>query len=720
MSTALPPTGLLCELLRAPAATVICRPEPRFGWIFNDAAANAYQAGFQILAASTPALLAADAGDLWDSGIPQLASAWTTDSRSINVPYAGKPLVSDRAYHWKVRTWNAPLQVSPWSEPQAFRTGTLTGAHHTAGCRLVTREVAPVCVVRTAPDCTFVDFGRAAFATLKLRLSCPRAGQIVTVRLGEVAESAHAIARAPGGSRRYREVSLPLKKGVHDYLLALPPDARNTNRRQTPDTAVAILVQDDLPEVVPFRYAEITGLVQPAGRDEIRQVAMHHPFDDQAAAFVCSSRVLNDVWELCKYSMKATSFLGLYVDGDRERIPYETDAYINQLGHYCCDREFSMARRTHEHLIHNPNIPTEWILSSVLLAWADYEHTGDAASLAAYYPELQAKALVALARADGLISTVLKKPRLRVQQAVHLRRWMLDYVDWPQGERDHYDFRPVNTVINAFHFRAVTLLGRIAAVLGKPTDAAGYAAQAAKLQATMLATLRHPQTGLFVDGEDSTHSSLHANLFPLALGVVTGAAAEPVAAYLKSRGMACSVYAAHFLVEALYRAGEANAALALLTGTGERSWAHMVYEVGTTMSMEAWDNRFKPNQDWNHAWGAAPASLIPRWLMGVRPLEPGFGKLLIQPQPGSLAFADLRLPTIRGTVRVTVNQEPGRSFHVEVELPGNTTARVVVPRLGHLDTTVLVDGHRLAATPLGADRLAVDGLGSGRHTVHRG
>ena len=57
--------------------------------------------------------------------------------------------------------------------------------------------------------------------------------------------------------------------------------------------------------------------------------------------------ILNQVWDLCKYSIKATTFNGLYVDGDRERIPYEADAYLNQLSHYTTDREYAIGKTNH-------------------------------------------------------------------------------------------------------------------------------------------------------------------------------------------------------------------------------------------------------------------------------------------------------------------------------------------------------------------------------------
>jgi len=144
----------------------------------------------------------------------------------------------------------------------------------------------------------------------------------------------------------------------------------------------------------------------------------------------------------------------------------------------------------------------------------------------------------------------------------------------------------------------------------------------------------------------------------------------------------------------------------------------MVYKVGTTIALEAWDDRFKPNQDWNHAWGAAPASIIPRHLMGVRPLSPGFEQILVQPQPGGLEWAELTTPTIKGAVTVRFNQVPFRSLHLETVTPGNTTARVMIPDLGSDNPVVVVDGKRVLGRQ---DRefIVVEGIGSGLHTFER-
>jgi hypothetical protein len=183
----------------------------------------------------------------------------------------------------------------------------------------------------------------------------------------------------------------------------------------------------------------------------------------------------------------------------------------------------------------------------------------------------------------------------------------------------------------------------------------------------------------YTDGPGSRHTGIHANMFPLAFGLVPNQWVGKVADYIVGRGMACSVYGAQFLMDGLYRSGRACAALSLLTSRSDRSWGHMVYDVGTTMALEAWDTRYKPNQDWNHAWGAAPANLIPRWLVGVWPSSPGAETLRIAPQPAGLTFFKAKVPTIRGAVDVSFRQS-GTTADMSVTLPGNTSASVVLPR----------------------------------------
>jgi hypothetical protein len=91
---------------------------------------------------------------------------------------------------------------------------------------------------------------------------------------------------------------------------------------------------------------------------------------------------------------------------------------------------------------------------------------------------------------------------------------------------------------------------------------------------------------------------------------------------------------------------------------------------GSTITMEAWDMKYKPNSDWNHAWGAAPANIIPRYLWGIFPDEPGYSKAIIKPQLSTLKMSKITVPTIRGNIRAEF-QDKGKNKEFIITIPAN-------------------------------------------------
>ncbi len=116
------PTRLRCDYRSDPLG--IDSTAPRLDWIVSATAPSSRavtQSAYQILVASAPDLLAADAGDLWDSGK-------VTSNETNQISYGGKPLVSAQNVVWKVRVWDGKDQASPWSEPAHWTMGLLTDA----------------------------------------------------------------------------------------------------------------------------------------------------------------------------------------------------------------------------------------------------------------------------------------------------------------------------------------------------------------------------------------------------------------------------------------------------------------------------------------------------------------------------------------------------------------------------------------------------------------
>lgn len=501
---------------------------------------------------------------------------------------------------------------------------------------LVEREVRPVKTVRNAVGHAVVDFGRDAVGALEL--SGPEAGPYEIV-LGELLNGRGEVTNAyPKSTIRCYRVSGVKPAGRH--RVPLPGDVRN--RKVKAKGVSAIPLPERIGIVAPFRYVEIVRGPQMT----LRQLAVNYPIDMDKSAFTCDNANLVRVYDLCKYSILATSFCGVYVDGDRERIPYEGDAYINQLDHYAIDDDGSLARKSHEWLMERPTWPTEWRQHSIKMAWADWMWTGDTRSIAKYYDRLKGEKLMATyARAsDGLLETGGERKKGAKPGAS-------DIVDWPPAERDGFEFRPVNAVVNAFYYRNLLELADIARALGREDEAQAFASRAQDVHAAFQRVFFDCSTGLYVDGEGTAHRSLHANAAALAFGLVPSGRVPGVVAFLERKGMACSVYFAQYLLEAFCVAGRADLAVRLMSATGDRSWIGMI-DFGSTITMEAWSPAAKPNLDLNHAWGAAPLNVIVRYILGVTPLAAGFRRAAIRPQLGGLKQVKAMIPTVAGPIRM--------------------------------------------------------------------
>ncbi|MDR1743284.1 MAG: alpha-L-rhamnosidase [Dysgonamonadaceae bacterium] len=687
----------------------ISSQKPFFGWIIESEKNNVRQKAYRIIVSTNKdSLLQKSRGDMWDSGIVE-------STQSINVPYGGANLSPKELYFWQVTVWDDDGNESSPSEIGMFMTNETLEEYSTDRHPTQKKDEKAVKTNNLSPNHYLLDFARDAFGRLRANLFSENGTDTLTVHLGEALENGK-INRYPGGTIRYSKYRFVPQKGWNTYIVDIRPDQRNTTPPQ------ALLMPDYIGEVTPFRYCEIENYRHKLSDGDIVRETAFYPFNETDSYFHSSDSVLNQVWELCKYSVKATSFAGLYVDGDRERIPYEADALINQLSHYCTAREYNIARATYEYLIKHPTWPTEWILQTPIMAWFDYLYTGNQASFSHHYDDLKAKTLIAIADENGFISTQTGKVTPEVLQSIHFGGTLKDIVDWPQsgilglekheaGETDGFVFTDINTVVNAFHYRALTIMQAFAEQLDKKTDAELFKSQAQKLKKSFNRYLFDKKRGVYVDGIGTDHASLHANMFALAFGLVPPKNAGSVLKFIESRKMACSVYGAQFLMDALYDGGDENYGLQLLSSTDERSWYNMIRQ-GSTISMEAWDNKYKPNQDWNHAWGAVPANAIPRKLMGIEPYCPGFEKISIKPQPGSLKYAEMKHPTIRGDVFVKFENEQGRSFQLEIQIPANTSAIVFLPFYGKKQN-VEMNGNPVTYKRDGKFAI-IDNIGSGK------
>jgi alpha-L-rhamnosidase len=540
----------------------------------------------------------------------------------------------------------------------------------------------PVSVVEKAPGHYFIDYGRTWTGGLSLDLT-GTAGQVLDLRFGEELSAPQTVRYAMRTGNTYQD-RWTLREGQQHL--------------ETWGMRV-------------FRYAEVIGAPSGLEAGDFPALAQVYPFDADEAVFDSADDDLDAVWALSRNTIEATNH-NLYVDSwTRERDAYEADSYLQMMANFFVSSDPTLGNYSLEYLLTGRTWPTEWPMYTILAFHDSWLQTGDTAALARNYAALQDKLpLEWVEQSTGLI-------RKNSGSSGANSCTDCDIVDWPASERDGYVFRPYNTVINAIGHQSFRDMAEIATALGRDADAATYTAIADRLRTAANERLWDPAKGAFRDGlnADGTpiqHWAIQASVFATAFGLAQGEVAQRSADYIGTRGMACSVYCAAFVLEALYDGDRGDVAHQLLTSTGLRSWLNMIAK-GAGATAEAWDTSLKSNMTWSHPWAASPAYNVPQGMFGIEPLVPGYAEFRVRPQPDGVPWAHVTLPTLRGRIGASYATTAG-GVDVGVSVPGNSRAEVLVPSTS--GDSVFLDGTAVPVTRRGS-YLVVEDVPSGCHVL---
>ncbi|MGI5131209.1 alpha-L-rhamnosidase C-terminal domain-containing protein [Pseudonocardia sp. CA-107938] len=309
----------------------------------------------------------------------------------------------------------------------------------------------------------------------------------------------------------------------------------------------------------------------------------------------------------------------------------------------------------------------------------------------------------------------------------------------------------IDAYSNEAYFGALQALASLERAIGAGADAAAALdARAGEVRSALMTRLWDPQAGamLLREGDPRPDHTSDANAGALVFGLLDADQARRVMAFLRDRlgspygrlnsERADNPFMTQFvspyvmLQEAVgrFRYGDGRGALDLIR-TG---WGHMLaVGPGTTWEEVGVDGAPRvPRPGTSLAWGGH-TSLVHPWtsvlpvlsgeLVGVRPVEDGFRRWEVAPQPSGLTWAQGRVEVPGGTIAARWTRDE-RSFVLTVDAATDAPGRVVVPLLGG-DRTVALDGRVVwpgAAAPGGVevrregDTLVIDGL-RGTHTA---
>lgn len=537
--------------------------------------------------------------------------------------------------------------------------------------------VRPVEVFTSPSGKTLVDFGQNLVGWLRFTVQ-GEAGHAITIRHAEVLEDGEL------GVRPLRSA-----KATDTFILSGGQDSFEPTKT-----------------FHGFRYAEVTGWPGTLTADDLEAVVVHSDLE-RTGTFECSNELVNQLHRNIVWGLRG-NFLDLPTDCPQrdERLGWTGDiavfaptaAYLYNVKGFLQDWLLDLAaeQKAQDGLvpITVPDVlkycpqPAEfpapessalWSEASVWVPWALWEAYGDLSVLKNQYESMAAHTR----RVEGLLSPA------------GLWDSGFQFGDWldPDAAPDQPWAAKADTAVvaTACMYRTARLTAQAAGLLGKYDDEASFDALAARV--------RNAFAEHYV-AADGTISSDCTTVYALAIAFdvlltpeLREFAGNRLAELVRDNGYRVSTGFAGtpFITHALTDTGHVDEAYRLLLEEGCPSWLYPV-TMGATTVWERWDSMLpdgtiNPGEmtSFNHYALGAVADWMHKAIGGIRPLEPGYARLLIQPQPQpqpqpgeGIEWANTSLKTPHGEVR-TAWKYDGGGFRLEATVPDGVAADVVLP-----------------------------------------
>tara|TARA_R110001592_G_scaffold171563_2_gene409959 strand:- start:173 stop:1492 length:1320 start_codon:yes stop_codon:yes gene_type:complete len=250
------------------------------------------------------------------------------------------------------------------------------------------------------------------------------------------------------------------------------------------------------------------------------------------------------------------------------------------------------------------------------------------------------------------------------------------YGDWVAVESS-----PRDPLAGAYQYLSTTRLATMAEAIGRSTDGKSLAVEATQLAGRYNERYLDPATDNYEGGTQT------AQLIPLAFGItppekrdgVMGRLAEDLAEH--DNHLTTGFVGTSYLMPALSDSGRDDLAAILATNRSYPSWGYMV-ESGATTIWERWNsNQPEALSSGMNSFNHFAFGIVSQWyyeyLLGIRPLAPGFKRIVIQPRIEAVQWAKGSYNSMYGPIRCEWSKEG--TFTMTVEIPANTTARIIPP-----------------------------------------
>jgi alpha-L-rhamnosidase len=329
-----------------------------------------------------------------------------------------------------------------------------------------------------------------------------------------------------------------------------------------------------------------------------------------------------------------------------------------------------------------------WGDAAVVVPWVLYQRFGDVGVLEAQFESMRAWVDAVAERAG---------PGRLWDRGFQFGDW-LDPSAPPDRPGDAKADR--HLVATAYFARSAELLGKAAAILGKPDEAARYGALAAEVRDAFGAEYVTGNGRMLSDATTAYALAIEFGLLPEERR--RRRAGERLVELVRASGYQISTgfVGTPLICDALCSAGRPDAAYRLLLQRECPSWLYPV-TMGATTVWERWDSMLpdgsiNPGEmtSFNHYALGAVADWMHRVIGGLAPAAPGYRELAIAPVPGGgLTHGSASHRTPYGLAACSWRRDDGQ-ITVTATVPPNVSAVVTLPGRDREPFTVGAGTHR--------------------------
>ncbi|MBN1185754.1 MAG: alpha-rhamnosidase [Bacteroidales bacterium] len=206
--------------------------------------------------------------------------------------------------------------------------------------------------------------------------------------------------------------------------------------------------------------------------------------------------------------------------------------------------------------------------------------------------------------------------------------------------------------------------------LGRKEFSELYSKLAEELSTTILTKYWDSSRKLFADTPEKDMYSQHANTLAILTGLVKGDEAQALGRLIitDTTLTESSIYFKYYLHQALVKAGLGNDYL---------NWLD-IWRKNISLGLTTWgeDSQVESTRSDCHAWGSSPNIEFFRTILGVDSDAPGFRKVKIEPNLGTITNISGEMPHPKGKISVSYTLK-NKTWEVEIILPDNVSGTFI-------------------------------------------